>query len=119
MSTENRQCRKCPWKTSTDPREIPNGYCAVKHAALAGTIARPGSVAGLGGPLRMMACHESALGADRVCVGWLSHQLGPGNNIGLRLAAMSGRFGEIVLDGEQHETFEATLPKRRGGRGKR
>lgn len=34
-----RQCAKCPWKKSTDPRTIPNGYSETKHAALAGTIA--------------------------------------------------------------------------------
>lgn len=114
-----KQCEKCPWKKSTDPTEIPNGYCETKHAALRETIAAPGSIAGLGRPLRMMACHESAPRADRPCVGWLIHQLGPGNNIGLRIAAIDGRFGDLVLDGEQHETFDETLPRKRRARGRR
>jgi hypothetical protein len=45
-------------------------------------------------------------------VGWLAHQLGPGNNIGLRLAVISGRIDvNFELIGEQHETFEDTLPQ--------
>lgn len=30
------QCAKCPWKVTTDPFDIPDGYCPTKHAALAG-----------------------------------------------------------------------------------
>lgn len=101
------QCSKCPWKVSTNPHEIPRGYSVAKHRALSGTIAEPGSITALGGPLRIMACHETH---ELPCVGWLAHQLGPGNNIPLRLAAMDGRFGEFELVGEQHERFEDTLP---------
>ena len=103
------QCAKCPWRKDVDPRDIPNGYCEKKHANLRNTIANPGLFL-LGGALRMMACHESKLGKEKPCVGWLANQLGPGNNIGLRLAARDGRFGEFELVGEQHEHFEDTLP---------
>jgi len=62
----------------------------------------------------MMACHNSKPGEEFACVGWLSHQLGPGNNIGLRLWAREGLKGKrIILHGEQHETFEDTLPRKR------
>lgn len=38
-------------------------------------------------------------------------ELGPGNNIALRLAASAGRIDyDFELDGEQHERFEDTLP---------
>lgn len=106
-----RQCKACPWKVSTVPeRDIPNGYDAAKHANLKNTIARPGDLCGLGGGLRAMACHEFPVGAEQPCVGWLAHQLGPGNNIALRLVAMRDkRYRDLVLDGAQHETFEATL----------
>lgn len=99
-----RQCAKCPWKVSTDPHDIPNGYCEKKHAALESTI-----VEGLrAGPLRIMACHETH---DLPCVGWLVNQLGPGNNIALRLAVVHGRIdADVETIGEQHETFEETLP---------
>ncbi len=106
-----RQCDKCPWKKSTDPHDIPDGYSEEGHAALIRTIAEPG-VLTLGGTLRLMACHETVLGKEVACVGWLAHQLGPGNNILLRIAARGQRrdLCEFELDGEQHETFEDTLP---------
>ncbi len=106
-----RQCAKCPWKKSTDPRKIPNGYCAEKHRALESTIAEPGILTA-SNELAVMACHESPTGAEQPCVGWLVHQLGPGNNIALRLQARAGRVNtNIEVDGPQHESFEDTLPK--------
>ena len=59
-----------------------------------------------------MACHETPVGAELPCVGWLAHQLGPGNNLPLRFAARQGQIStDFELDGEQHETFEETLPR--------
>jgi hypothetical protein len=108
------QCAKCPWRVDTDPHDIPNGYCETKHAALADTIAAPGDIgstlAVLNGrePLRIMACHETQ---DAHCVGWLAHQLGPGNNIALRMSMRScENIGKLRLVGDQHQTFEDTLP---------
>jgi hypothetical protein len=103
------QCAKCPWIKGVDPHEIPNGYSEEKHCALESTIAKPGDMSGVfGGPLRVMACHETH---EAHCVGWLANQIGPGNNIGLRLQMMSCENGRAMrLRGEQHETFEETLP---------
>ena len=101
-----QQCAKCPWKKSTDPHDIPNGYCEKKHANLKCTIAVPGELR-FSGSIRLMACHETERSP---CVGWLAHQLGPGNNIALRLAVMSKQIdGNVETVGEQHETFEDTL----------
>lgn len=106
-----RQCAKCPWKVSTDPHEIPDGYSEQQHRDLAATIATPGAVHVPGAPVRAMACHESPVGAETHCVGWLMHQLGPGNNIALRIKALScENIGRVQLDGPQHQTFEETLP---------
>jgi Family of unknown function (DUF6283) len=103
-----RQCAKCPWKVSTDPHDIPDGYSEDLHRDLACTIAEPGSLRGTG---RAMACHEHPPGDEAYCVGWLANQLGPGNNIGLRMKMLScENAGAIRLDGEQHERFEDTLP---------
>jgi hypothetical protein len=108
-SKPRKQCAKCPWKVSTDPHDIPDGYSVELHRGLADTIAEPGSVR-LGG-LRMMACHETYNGKELPCVGWLVHQLGPGNNIGLRLAVLNGKIdGNVKTVGPQHATFEETLP---------
>ncbi len=118
MTTTKRkprmQCAKCPWKTSTNPHDIPNGYNVDLHAGLAGTIAEPGRVDR--GALRMMACHETSVGRELPCVGWLVHQLGAGNNIALRLLAVTGRIdANVETVGSQHERFEDTLPRRRRG----
>lgn len=108
-----RQCEKCPWKQSTDPREIPNGYSEEMHRNLISTIAKPwtdGTL--LGGPLHMMACHEHEPGAEAHCVGWLMQQIGPGNNIPLRLIVRDcENIAAVQLDGPQHDRFEDTLPR--------
>ncbi len=101
-----RQCKKCPWRKGVDPHDIPNGYSEDKHRALCVTIARPGEL-NLGS-LNVMACHETH---DAHCIGWLMNQLGPGDNIGLRIQMMSCENARgIRLRGEQHPTFEDTLP---------
>lgn len=116
--TPRRQCKTCPWKVGTDPNAIP-GYSLAKHRALTSTIADPGDIR-MGGELRMMACHYSPEGSEKACVGWLANQLGPGNNIALRLRAMlEPELARFELDGPQRARFEETLPKRRrceGGR---
>lgn len=98
------QCKKCPWKKDTDPHEIPNGYCPTKHENLRNTLGEGFSWSGT-----TMACHEFPVGSERACAGWMAQQLGPGNNLRLRLWARNN-VDDIELDGEQHETFEETLP---------
>lgn len=99
------QCAKCPWIVGNDPHEIPNGYSEEKHRALVNTIAKPSD--GFFGPSRAMACHETA---DAYCIGWLTNQIGPGNNIGMRIRMMSCQNSEkIRLKGDQHERLEDTF----------
>lgn len=101
------QCEKCPWIVGVDPHDIPNGYSEQRHLALRDTISRS-PLDGLYGDQRIMACHETH---DAHCIGWLVNQLGPGNNIGLRIQMIScTNAAAIRLRGEQHETFEDTLP---------
>lgn len=102
------QCGKCPWRVDVDPHDIPNGYSEDLHRGLADTIAHPGSLRSSG---RVFACHEHDSEEGVHCVGWLVHQIGVGNNIGLRLRMIScENAGAIRVHGEQHETFEDTLP---------
>lgn len=106
-----KQCAKCPWRKDVDPSTIPGDYCPTKHRALKSTIAKPSQYR-RDSELRLMACHESGRGREIPCVGWIANQLGPGNNIALRLAAIAGRVETVFeLVGDQHETFEQTLPK--------
>ena len=105
-----KQCKTCPWKVDADTANIPN-YEVGLHQKLDATIAEPGSLRGLRGPQRAMACHYSTEGAEAPCVGWLANQLGPGNNIALRLRALTDpSLANFELDGPQRERFEDTLP---------
>jgi hypothetical protein len=104
------QCRSCPWRVACDPvADIPNGYSVDLHEDLRGTIAEPGAVC-FGGTQRVMACHYSPVGEEFACAGWIYHQIGPGNNIWLRIEVMRGRMPIPIVDGEQHDCFEDTLP---------
>ncbi len=107
-----KQCPKCPFKVSTDPFDIPDGYCEVKHENLKETIAQEASLDFLGKGMRVMACHHSNGSDEMYCVGWLNHQLGVGNNIGLRIKMMScENIRDLKVYGKQHERFEDTLPR--------
>jgi hypothetical protein len=111
--TPVRQCATCPWKVTTVPeRDIPDGYCVDLHEALSCTI-RSGLDALFGPHRRGMACHYSKIGEEFPCAGWLHHQLGPGNNIGVRLAVATGQLPVPKVEGDQHESFEDTLPKKK------
>lgn len=104
-----KQCKKCPWRKDVDPNDIPNGYCQLKHEGLAETIAAPGSLIFSG---KVMACHESPVGKEHYCIGWLYNQLGEGNNIGLRLRMRHcENLKDMRVMGKQHSKFEDTLSK--------
>lgn len=111
------QCAKCPWKVSTNPNEIPDGYSVEKHKKLGETIAKD-VMTSFGKPLRIMACHHSKDTEENAehCIGWLKNQLGRGNNIGLRISMMGcTNIREVKTIGEQHKYFEDTLPKNKIG----
>ncbi len=107
-----KQCKACPWRKDVTPeKDIPGGYCSLKHKNLKSTIAEPGTFRG---DSTMMACHEAHVGAESPCVGWAHNQLGVGNNIALRMQAISDkRFHGMETVGEQHQRFEDTLPKKK------
>jgi hypothetical protein len=107
------QCAACPWKKSTVPeRDIPGGYSERRHRGLVGTISGGGCESLLGGR-PMMACHESPVGEEQACAGWVAYELCEGNNIGLRLRALRNPDAfDLVLDGPQHARIEDTFPKR-------
>lgn len=105
-----KQCAKCPWKKSTNPHDIPNGYCERKHKDLDKTIAKD---LGFTNTLSVMACHESEIGKEDICIGYLVNQLGEGNNIGLRLKMLNcTNMKDVEIFGKQHLRFKDTLPKK-------
>jgi hypothetical protein len=106
------QCDKCPWKVDTNPHEIPDGYCELKHKNLEDTIAKD-TYFSFNQPLKVMACHHSKDTNENAehCVGWLNNQLGIGNNIGLRISMMNCKnIKDLTIIGEQHDRFQDTLP---------
>lgn len=108
-----KQCKNCPWKVSTNPFDIPDGYCELKHKNLEKTIAT-GISLDFSKPINAMACHHSKDTGENAehCVGWLVHQLGEGNNIPLRMSMRNySNSGELKTYGEQHKRFEDTLPE--------
>ena len=108
-----KQCKNCPWKVSTNPFDIPDGYCELKHKNLEKTIAT-GISLDFSKPINAMACHHSKDTGENAehCVGWLVHQLGEGNNIPLRMSMMNySNSRELKTYGEQHRRFEDTLPE--------
>jgi hypothetical protein len=103
------QCAKCPWIKGVDPHDIPNGYSLERHLSLRSTIAnRDDPMDTLNQPRPSMACHEFE---ETHCIGWLVNQIGPGNNIELRLRMRDCENATAVrLRGEQHASFDDTLP---------
>jgi len=104
--SRTRQCTSCPWRVEAKLADIP-GYERGLHEKLRGTI---------GGEiyhsLRIMACHHSTDQKPVHCLGWLMNQLGPGNNLNLRLYARRiENLSEVELLGKQHTQFEDTLRK--------
>lgn len=99
-----KQCKKCPWKKSINPYDIKN-YDRGMHENLKNTIGSGFEWSG-----RSMSCHEYHEGDENFCVGWLANQLGPGNNLTLRLKMRGRDLSKYKLDGEQHLRFEDTLP---------
>lgn len=105
------QCKNCPWKVDTNPYDIPDGYCEIKHQNLEKTIAKQGEI-NIGPVINIMACHHSKNDDMEHCVGWVHNQLGVGNNIALRMKMMNcSNIKDLKIVGEQHQRFEDTLPK--------
>jgi hypothetical protein len=101
-----KQCESCPWRVGCVPEEDIPGYRRELHAKLSETI--QSGLESLNSN-RVMACHYSTPRKNIHCAGWLNHQLGEGNNIGLRFRLLRGELPVPEVDGPQHETFEDTL----------
>lgn len=104
--SHTQQCSTCPWKLGSTVSDIPN-YEESRHRGLDSTIA---DSLDWSDRTTNMSCHYAKDGEPRYCIGWLSHQLGPGNNIGLRLQMLNcENIGDLVLDGPQVDSFDDTF----------
>jgi hypothetical protein len=106
FNNEMRQCKSCPWIKGSKKEDIPN-YDAKLHEKLKGTI--QGVEINMES-LRIMACHFSEFGDEQTCVGWMHNQLGEGNNIALRIQALSEDWDHnYELVGDQVNNFDETF----------
>ena len=102
-----KQCKACPWRKDAKLEDIPDYNRSQHH----GLEACSKTDCALTRTLRVMACHETTGQGEQACVGWVLNQLGPGNNITLRMRVATGRLdvSEFETFGPQYETFEETL----------
>ena len=109
-----RQCRHCPWKKNVDLEDIP-AYSQEKHEEMLQSLRHRGGLETVV-DLHIMACHETDEGKELTCVGWAAYELGPGNNLGLRMQAATGKLDtSFVLDGPQVESLISTLYREEDG----
>jgi len=113
------QCEKCPWKKDTNPFDIPDGYSEQLHYDLGNTISSGGmdhwAHYAKTSQLNIMGCHHHTPEEEVHCIGWLHNQIGPGNNIPLRINMMfCENAADMKVIGEQHDTFGETLPENKG-----
>ena len=99
-----KQCPNCPWKVSTTA--IPGGSCPNKDEKLDGFRQSGQS---FGGSLQMMQCHDTQDDEPKACTGWVIHELGPGNNMGLRLKALAGGFEDLETVGPQRRSIHGVV----------
>ena len=112
-----KQCSKCPWRKDVNPLDIPNGYSVEKYKALKDTIApknpTPEECMDILHPQsinRIMSCHETDIHDECPCVGWVFNQI-KNDNIVLRMILFNDPdYQNLEVYGEQHETFEDTIP---------
>lgn len=99
-----KQCASCPWKRSVDPDSLPAGYGRVDRDAV--TRASASGAASLRDRAPGMGCHVPRPGPVLPCVGWLAQQLGPGGDLGLRMAVVTGHVdANVETVGPQRATL--------------
>ncbi len=100
-----KQCKTCPWRVAVKPsRDVPDFDPGI-YERMQGTL-REGLSTLSSKTRTIMECHNGKRGANRPCAGWLHHQIGVGNNIGVRMSVMVGKLPVPEVIGEQHESLE-------------
>lgn len=101
--SRTNQCKKCPWKTSTNPRDIPDNYCEETHRLGSSTIISES------GNFLKLSCHHTKGNEEMYCIGWLHNQITKGENSELRsLMINCENIEKIKVRGEQYENIEDT-----------
>lgn len=86
-------CPSCPWRVHQDARDIPN-FSLTLAESLAGTCPdHRGMGPEFGAPL--FACHQSPVGRETHCAGWLASvaHAHPGVRLAVTRGRLEGRHG--------------------------
>ena len=81
---KHRPCKDCPWR-----RDAPTFHWHPRHFLSISKTCR-------GAGLQQMACHKSTGDEPFLCAGWAAVE--GMNAIGLRIAALTGKFDPSALD---------------------
>ncbi len=107
-------CKTCPWRVDRSAQDIPNFSLALAERLAATSPDERHVGPALGAP--QFACHQSELGKEVVCRGWLA-AVGHRHPM-VRLAVLQGRLpAEALSPGPDwpvlHETYPQVLEKLR------
>lgn len=114
MSACRKPCASCPWRVDQDAQSIPN-FSLDLAEGLANTCPdERGFGPDFGSP--QFACHQSKIGAEVVCAGWLA--MAGAAHPGVRLSVMCGATSATALSPgadwpELHGSFAEVIEKLR------
>lgn len=108
MSEVRKPCLSCPWRVDAHAQDIPNFSLDLAENlthTCDGELTSP-----------IFACHQSRIGEEIVCAGWLARY--GWDSIPIRLRMVRGEMGPEGLDPgedwpELHKTFEEMITKLR------
>nr|WP_257786836.1 DUF6283 family protein [Cupriavidus malaysiensis] len=114
MSQLARPCGSCPWRCDSMAGDIPNFDIGLAESLAATCPDDRGMGPDFGASI--FACHQSKLGAEFACAGWLA-RVGH-RHPSVRLAVATGRLHPAALTPQDdwpplHDAYEQVLEKLR------
>lgn len=114
----HQPCPSCPWRVDQDAQDIPHFSLALAEQLAATCPDHRGHGPDFGAP--MFACHQSKIGAEVHCAGWLA-SVGHAHP-SVRLSVMRGRLdAERLAPGpdwpQLHDNYGEVLEKLRSTAG--
>lgn len=112
-----KPCAACPWRIDATAQDIPGFDLALAEGLTATCPDERGMGPDFGAS--MFACHQSKIGSELCCAGWLA-QVGH-RHPGVRLAIAFGRLDPAALKPGRkwpalHENYASVLDKLRSNR---
>ncbi|MCW3587367.1 DUF6283 family protein [Burkholderia cenocepacia] len=108
LKSAARPCPSCPWRVDQDASDIPNFDLSLAEALAPTSPDARGMGPDFGAP--MFACHQSKMGGEIPCAGWLA-QVGH-RHPGVRLSIRMGRIKpEAVQPGDDWPKLHSSYPE--------